>query len=180
MKRSAPREDSAPPSKSQRKRQHAALQAAAEQLAHWAPHEWAALGLGAATWAALEETARITDRRARRRHYKRIAQCLAHEDIASLNALLAQRDHAVRTAQARLHQAEQWRARLLTEGDAALSAFLAAYPGAARQPLRALIRTAQRDAAQGKTDAPRRLLRFVRAILEQTELEETPHPSQEE
>jgi len=164
-------DDPAPvgPSKSQVKRGHLALQTWAERLAHLPHSEWDALDLNAATREALTETARIRDPRALRRHYKRIAQCLAREHVA-LEEWLATREHHARAAHARLHGAERWRARLLAEGDAALSEFLADHPGADRQRLRALIRAARRDTEQGKTDAPRRLFRFVRDVLEHGEI----------
>ncbi|TVQ85112.1 MAG: DUF615 domain-containing protein [Chromatiaceae bacterium] len=153
------------PSKSAVKRDLLALQDLAAQIAQLPAAELAALDLSAATRAALAETARIRDRRALRRHYKRIANCLAREHTAPLHTLLAARAAQAQADSARHHQVEDWRARLIASGDQALGEFLAHCPGADRQQLRQLIRAAQRDQARGRPEAPRRLFRQLRAWL---------------
>ncbi|WPL11393.1 MULTISPECIES: ribosome biogenesis factor YjgA [Thiorhodovibrio] len=150
------------PSKSAIKREHRALQDLAEQLLHLPRAELETLELDAKTWEAIDETARIKDKRALARHYKRIANCLARLDQEPLKALLDKREQAERAAKARHHQLERWRERLIAEGDAALGEFLTQHPHAERQPLRALIRSAQRDAERGKPDGPRKLFRYLR------------------
>jgi len=155
------------PSKSQVKRELHALQDMAEQLTTLPRTDLDGLGLGEATWAAIDETARIKDRRALRRHYKRIANCLARENTEPLQDLLAAREQHARQAAARHHELERWRARLIDEGDSALTELLDAYPAADRQQLRALVRAAQRDAEVGRPDAPRKLFRFLRDLLDQ-------------
>ncbi len=40
------------------------------------------------TWEAIRETARIKDPRALRRHHKRVANCLAREDITELQQMI--------------------------------------------------------------------------------------------
>jgi len=125
------------------------------------------LGVSAATWEALEETARVRDRRARRRHFKRIANLLEREDPAAVQALLGQRAEQARLATARHQELEHWRERLLTEGDAALTELLKDYPDMDRQRLRQLVRAAQRDQARARPDGARKLFRFLREGLEQ-------------
>ena len=155
------------PSKSQVKRELHALQNMAEQLTMLPRTDLEGLGLGEATWEAIDETARIKDRRALRRHYKRIANCLARENTEPLQDLLAAREQHARQAAARHHELERWRARLIDEGDSALTELLDAYPAADRQQLRALVRAAQRDTEVGRPDAPRKLFRFLRDLLDQ-------------
>jgi len=154
------------PSKSQVKRDLHALQALAEQMVTLPRAELERLELGEATWVAIDETARIKDRRALRRHYKRIANCLARENTEPLQDLLDARDQKAREASTRHHQLERWRARLIDEGDAALTEFLDAHPQADRQQLRTLVRAAQRDSERGKPDAPRKLFRLLREVVE--------------
>lgn len=154
------------PSKSQIKRQLHALQTMAEQLVTLPRGELEQLGLGEATWTAIDETARIKDQRALRRHYKRIAGCLARENTEPLQSLLDGRARREREASARHHWLEHWRERLIAEGDAALGEFLDAYPAADRQALRQLVRAAQRDVERAKPDAPRRLFRLLRDIVD--------------
>jgi ribosome-associated protein len=154
------------PSRSAVKRDHLALQALAEQLTTLPRADVDALGFGDATQAALDETARIKDRRALRRHYKRIANCLARENTEPLAELLAAREAHAREAAARHHQIERWRERLIAEGDAALTELFDRYPSADRQALRQLMRAAQRDTERGRPDAPRRLFRALRQLIE--------------
>jgi ribosome-associated protein len=157
--------EASPPSKSRIKRELAALQALARELATLPRGELTGLGFGEATRAAIDETARISDRRALARHHKRIAKCLAREDTAPLERLLAAREAKARVAAARHHRVEGWRARLLAEGDGALTEFFEAYPAAERQRLRQLVRSARRDVERGRTETPRRLFRQLREIV---------------
>jgi len=154
------------PSKSQVKRDLHALQVLAEQMLALPRAELEPLELGEATWVAIDETARIKDRRALRRHFKRIANCLARENTEPLQALLAARDQQAREASTRHHQLERWRTRLIDEGDDALTEFLDSHPDTDRQRLRTLVRAAQRDSKRGKPDAPRKLFRVLREVVE--------------
>jgi ribosome-associated protein len=158
--------DQEPASKSARKREYLALQDLAEELLGLQRSALEGLGLGADTWAAIDETARIKDRRAMRRHVKRVANCLARENTEPLQALLDARAQQARQATARHHQVERWRARLIGEGDAALKELLDAYPDADRQQVRTLMRAAQRDAERGRPEAPRKLFRLLREMLD--------------
>lgn len=160
-----PTADAAKPSRSQIKREHLALQDLAEQLLALPCRLLEGLSLSEATWVAIHETARIKDQRALRRHYKRIANCLARENTEPLQALLAQREAQARAATARQHELERWRERLIDEGDAALAELIAAYPESDRQQLRSLVRAARRDADRGRPEAPRRLFRHLRELL---------------
>ncbi len=154
------------PSKSSRKRERLALQDLAAEMLGLPRGDLDGLGLSADTWTAIDETARIKDRRAMRRHIKRVANCLARENTEPLQALLDARAEQARQATARHHQVERWRARLIAEGDAALRELLDAHPDTDRQQLRTLVRAAQRDAARGRPDAPRKLFRLLRGILD--------------
>jgi len=161
------------PSRSQIKREHQALQALAEQLLALPRPLLEALALSEATWVAIDETARIKDRRALRRHYKRIANCLARENTEPLQALLAQREAQARAASARQHQIERWRERLIEEGDEALAELIRVHPEIDRQQLRNLVRAAQRDSARGRPEAPRRLFRYLRDWIEERGTDES-------
>ncbi|MBB1089668.1 DUF615 domain-containing protein [Rhodopseudomonas palustris] len=77
-----------PPSKSQLKRDHKALQMLAKRLCHLPQTELAQWALSDATRAALDETARLKDQRVLGRQYKWIANCLLREDAATVQALL--------------------------------------------------------------------------------------------
>lgn len=154
------------PSKSQIKRDRLALQALAQRLATMPRAELERLNLSEATWAALDETPRIKDVRARARHWKRIANLLEREDMAAVRALLDHAEARERDAAARLHAIERWRERLIRDHEGAIGELIQRYPRVDRQHLRALIRAAQRDQAHGRPHAPRKLFRFLRDLLE--------------
>ena len=154
------------PSKSQIKRDKLALQALAERMAGMPRGELERLNLSEATWAALDETPRIKDLRARGRHWKRIANLLEREDMEAVRTLVDGAEEREREANARHHALERWRERLIAEGDPVSEAFIAECPTVDRQQLRTLVRAAQRDAARGKPDAPRKLFRFLREAMD--------------
>lgn len=157
------------PSKSAVKREYLALQELARQLLALPRAELLALGpvlnWGERTWAAIDETPRVKDRRALRRHHKRVANCLARENTEALTRLLAAREARAQAATVQLHASERWRERLLTEGDPALTEFFDDHPQADRQHLRQLVRDARRDQERGRPEGPRRLFRELRAVL---------------
>jgi ribosome-associated protein len=158
--------DDAKPSRSQIKREHLALQSLAEQLLALPRRLLEELSFSESTWVAIDETARIKDQRALRRHYKRIANCLARENTEPLQALLVQREAQARAATARQHEVERWRERLIDEGDEALAELISAYPEVDRQQLRSLVRAARRDRERERPEAPRRLFRQLRLLLD--------------
>jgi ribosome-associated protein len=157
-------------SKSRIKRERLALQDLAERMVALPRSALERLGLSDLTWAAIVEAPRIKDRRARRRHFKRIAKLLAGEDAEAVRSLVDDKAETGRAAAARHHRVERWRERLIAEGDGALTEFLALCPEADRQRLRQLMRTARRDHAKGKPEGARRLFRFLREILEEIPL----------
>lgn len=158
------------PSKSQIKREFQALQDLAEQMTLMPRAELERLELSEATRAAIDETSRVKDLRARGRHFKRIAKLLAAEEVAAAHSLKEKKEMMAREAAARHHRVEHWRERLIEEGDEALSDLLRLCPGADRQQLRQLMRAAKRDREKCRIDAPRKLFRFLRETLEEIEL----------
>lgn len=156
------------PSKSQIKRDKLALQALAERMASMPRSELERLNLSEATWVALDETPRIKDLRARKRHWKRIANLLERENMDAVHALVDGAEERERAATAHHHALEHWRERLIAEGDTVVAEFVEQCPDVDRQQLRALVRAAQRDTERGKPDAPRKLFRFLRESLEST------------
>jgi ribosome-associated protein len=112
---------------------------------------------------------------ARVRQIRRVAQLLREAcPIEELHAALAGRTVEARAKQEREQLSEAWRARLLEQGDAALTELMAAHPSADRQRLRQLIRQASRTPPDARSKrASTSLLRAVRALLEAT-----PEPSE--
>ena len=116
---------------------------------------------------ALVEAKRITNFEGRRRQIQFIGKLmrkLPDETIAAMEAALEeQRKPSARETLA-LHQAEQWRDRLIAD-DGALTEWLQTDTEADAQQLRALIRQARKD-AQGVTERPGEAQRHGKAYRE--------------
>ena len=150
------------PSKTRRKRDAEDLQSLGEALAELPGDVLATLDLPDRLLQALEDYSRIPSHEARRRQRQFIGKLMRDVDPEPLQAFLDGRQRPAKE-QARLFRlTERWRDRLVTEGQPALEAFLAAYPGAAAGELADAV-TAARD---GRSGAPRRLFRMVRTIIE--------------
>jgi len=125
---------------------------------------------------AVNDAKRITNFEGRRRQMQFIGKLMRKLDEASVTAIEAALEEQRRPSAAAtlaLHQAEQWRDRLLANDDA-LTQWLQHDPQADVQPLRALIRQARKDAqavserpgeAQRHGKAYRELFQLVRATL---------------
>ena len=65
-----------------------------------------------------------------------------------------------------MHRVEDWRDRLLADGDKALAALLDDYPQADRQQLRTLVRNAQAEKAKNKPPrAYREIFQVLRTLM---------------
>ena len=125
---------------------------------------------------AVDDAKRISNFEGRRRQMQYIGKLMRRLDEANVAAIEAALDEQRRTSAAAtlaLHQAEQWRDRLLADDDA-LTQWLELDPQADVQPLRALIRQARKDVqavserpgeAQRHGKAYRELFQIVRATL---------------
>jgi ribosome-associated protein len=151
------------PSKSQLKREMHALQQLGETLIAMKPGERARFALSDDLERAIDETARINTREARRRHMQYVGKLMRKEDLTALHAEFDaidkerfQRDHA-------FHRLEKWRDRLIDEGDDAVDHYMQDHPDADRQTLRQLVRNAQREREQQKPPvSARKLFKHLR------------------
>ena len=122
------------------------------------------------------ETQRITSHIAHKRQLQFLAKQMRREEDEVLEAIRDAMDEggeAARRETALLHQAEQWRDRLLADGDDALAALLEEFPTADRQKLRQLVRNATDERAKNKPPrAFRDLFREVRELLASTDTQD--------
>lgn len=155
------------PSRSERRRAALAVFALAERLVALTEAQLAAVPLSAELRALVEASRRVTQHVARKRQLQYLAKHMRRreDELAAIEASLDHDRDLARRDAARMHRLEQWRDRLLAEGDVALSGFIALHPGADRQQLRALIRRAQDEARRDKAPAAaRELFRLLRGI----------------
>jgi len=147
-----------PPSKSQRKRECHELVALGRELVELSTEQLAVLPLPERLYEEVELTRSITKRGARKRQLKFLGGLLRDVDVdpilEGLDRLRSRSVHATREH----HQLEQWRDRLLLEGDGALAELIESYPDTDRQQLRQLIRNAEREVSQGKPPRSSRLI----------------------
>jgi ribosome-associated protein len=154
------------PSKSQLKRDAHGRQDLGAELVELSASQLAEIPLSEDVLAAVKETRGITAHGARKRQLKYLGKLLRQEEEAPIREALEriQGRHALTVAHH--HQCERWRDRLITEGDAALTALLDEFPHADRQQLRQLMRTAQAELAKDKPPkSSRELFRALRELI---------------
>lgn len=152
------------PSKSARKREMQALQQIAERLMGLREGDLDAMALPDDVREEVVAGRRLT-RAARRRQVRRVASLMKELDAADLAARLAGLDAPSQAQTAALHRLEDWRERVMTEGDAALPALAAAFPGVELSRVRAYRRAALREHAEGRPPkSARALFRYLRGL----------------
>ncbi|MBN9372440.1 DUF615 domain-containing protein [Hydrogenophaga sp. YM1] len=146
------------------------------------------LGLDDRLVDSLAEARRITNFEGRRRQMQYIGKLmrkLPDETIAAIEAAIEEQQRPSAEATLQLHQAEQWRDRLIAD-DGALTDWLAQDAGADVQQLRTLIRQARKDAqavkerpgeAQRHGKAYREIFQHVKAALARGEGDEPGDPA---
>jgi len=150
------------PSKTRRKRDAEALQALGEALAELPGEALAHLGLPDRLFQALEDYRRINSHEARRRQRQFIGKLMRDVDPDPLQAFLDARQRPGKEAARLFRTTERWRDRLVAEGPPAVQAFLLAHPGADAAALEEAVTAAR----EGRSGAPKRLFRMVRAIID--------------
>ncbi|WOJ94994.1 ribosome biogenesis factor YjgA [Congregibacter variabilis] len=154
------------PSKSARKREMTALQELGEALCALSPRELGKIPIDDEDLlAAIEESSRIKQNSAMRRHRQYIGKLMRRIDPEPLQQALDALYQSRTNDTQRFQQLEELRDKLIRDGDAALGKVINQHPGADRQQLRQLIREAQREAAAEKPPAAsRRLFRYLREL----------------
>jgi len=133
-----------PPSKTKIKKQMLDLQSLGKTLTGLPNEKLRELDLPENLLVALTEYKRMTKFGALNRQLQYIGRLMRDVEPAPILSKLEAWNGTSRQHTAWLHQVEQWRDRLLEEGDA-LTELLAAYPQADAQHLRTLIRNAQKE-----------------------------------
>lgn len=161
------REEFAGPSKSELKRRSEELQDLGVALAELSQAELDALPLPEMLRDAIEELRRTTGRGGQLRQRQYVGKLMRHVDAEPIRAALESRRTLDRARVLNEKRIEQWRDRLLAEGEPALDALLLERPHANRRELAALIAqaAAERNAARPPA-AARRLFQRLRTLLE--------------
>ncbi len=151
------------PNKSALKREQARVRALVVALLDCPEEEWSRMGLGEPLQKELRLARGMKASGARNRQIKFIARLLQQDGLETARQWIEQRDQRRAEERRRFHQLEQWRERLVEEGDVALGDYLAGHPQTDRQQLRQLVRAARKERETGKpAGAGRKLFRFLR------------------
>lgn len=154
------------PSRSHKKREVEALQALGEILVKLPDAQFKRIELPDELREAVALCRKITANSALRRQRQYIGKLMRSVDPAPIQAQIDVFNGASAVENAKLHQAEKWRERLIAENDA-LTAFLAEHAGVDATHLRQLIRNARLEAERNKPPrAFREIFQVVKAALE--------------
>lgn len=162
-----------PPSKSQLKREAEAVQALGRELVELPAASYgslmAGLDLPEALREALDTCRSINARGGRKRQLQYIGKLMRGIDAGPIRNALAGLAGKNAAETAALHRMEQWRERLIAEGDGALAVLLDEYPTADRQQLRQLVMKARKERDAGQPPAAARaLFRALRDLVDGT------------
>ena len=157
------------PSRSQRRREALDVLKIAQTLAALSDAQLARVPLEGDLRAEVVRTSAVKQQIARKRAEQFLAKQLRKLDDADLERVRAtlenDREHERREADA-LHRVENWRERLIADGDAALDGLLLEFPSADRQRLRQLARKARGEReGQRPLHAFHELFRVLRELL---------------
>ncbi|MEO5659550.1 MAG: ribosome biogenesis factor YjgA [Polaromonas sp.] len=149
-------EEVGPPSKTQLKAEASEKQALGEALLSLRADLMARLDLPEKLLDAIAQARRITHFEGRRRQLQFIGKLMRPLDMEPIRAAIDEQANGSADLTLALHQAEQWRDKLVASDDA-LGSWMTEYPGTDSQQLRALIRQARKDIAKPETpgEAPR-------------------------
>ncbi|MBH1665656.1 ribosome-associated protein [Stenotrophomonas maltophilia] len=153
--------------KSRKQKRGEALEVLAlgEKLVSLTPAQLARLPIPEDLLPHIAECKRITAHIAHKRQLAFLAKHMRREEDETLEAIRDALDANSETSRrevAMMHRVEDWRERLLDDGDKALAALLDEYPQADRRQLRTLVRNAQAEKAKNK---PPRAYREIYQVL---------------
>ncbi len=153
-------------SKTKLKQEADAVQDVGKKLVDLPKEKLNKLNLEESLMDAVLEAKRLTANGAIRRQMQYIGRLMRDTDVAPIVEQLAKWEGKNQEENARFHQMERWRTRLLESQDA-VSEFLNLYPQADSQQLRTLIRNTQKEAsAQKPPKSSRELFKLIRELTE--------------
>lgn len=154
-------------SKSQLKRESLALQAMGEELVGLPAAKLAKIPMPEELADAVALARKIKARGGLKRQLQYIGKVMRSIDAEPIEQALNELKNAAGKEAAKFHRLEQWRDRLVEEGDTVLGELLEEFPHADRQHLRQLIRNAQQEAAKNKPPkSAREIFRYLRDLAQ--------------
>jgi ribosome-associated protein len=149
------------PSRSQLKRDSQELRDMGAQLVQMPNAHLDKIAMDSTLLAAIKEARRLKSNDARRRQIQYIGKLMRNMDLTEIRHSVEKLNHQSQTFRQHFAMLEQWRDRLINEGNDAIEEFLTAFPNADRQQIRNLSRQAGRE----KTgSAKTKLFKYLKQI----------------
>jgi ribosome-associated protein len=134
-----------------------------EQLVLMANTHLEKIKLDSSLFTAIKEARRLKNLDARRRQIQYIGKLMRNMDLTEIRYSIEKLNHQSQTFRQHFAMLEQWRDRLIDEGNSAIEEFLIAYPSADRQQIRNLSRQAGRE----KTgSAKTKLFKYIKEMAD--------------
>lgn len=147
------------PSRSQRRREAWDVLELAEKLVAMTPSQLKKVPLDEAILEAVVEAQRITSHIAHKRQVHFLAKKMRKiDDLEPIRDAVDQPLDVRSKETAELHLMEDWRKRLIDDGDEALNALVSQYPNADRSHLRQLVRQAHIEIKESRAPSAQRAL----------------------
>ena len=154
-------------SKSQLKRDSQALQDMGSQLVEMPEGQLKKFDLPENLKDAIYEARRLKNREGKRRQLQFIGKLMRTADTSFIQETLERMDHQSQTYRQHFMRLEEWRDKIISQGNSAIEALIEQYPTADRQQLRNLQRQAAREIEQKKAPtASKKLFAYLRQISE--------------
>lgn len=161
------REETEYVSKSQMKRDMLALQVLGGKLLELSADRLEKLNLPDNLKNAVLQARQMKAHGAKRRQLQYIGRLMRDADAGAIQTQYDSITQYSAKSVQQLHKIEQWRERLLREGDEAIQALLDEFPGIDRNHLRQLVRTAKQEQSQSKPPkAFRKIFQLIKSELE--------------
>jgi ribosome-associated protein len=154
-------------SKTQRKKDMHALQKLGKTLVDLSDTQLAKMPLTPELMELIRVARSLKTHESIRRHMQYIGKRMRDMDCEAIQKALENVQMGNARVTEQFHEVEEWRDKLIAEGDDGLQKFMALYPEVDRQHLRQLIRKAQHDVKQEKkTGGELELFRYLRDLLQ--------------
>lgn len=150
-------------SRTQLKKEAAALQKTGERLADLSDQQLARMELPAVLTEAILSVRSMKSHGARRRQMQYIGTLMRNLDVAPIQQALLEIEQGLYRQAETFHRIEEWRDRLIGGDDDLMAEILKAFPDADRQRLGQLVRSARREKSPAITSS-RNLFRYLKQV----------------
>ncbi len=152
-------------SRTQLKKEAIALQKMGEKLVRLSDEQLNRMQLPSGLTAAIRDIRSMKSHGARRRQLQYIGSLMRHVEVATIQQALLEIEQGAYRQAREFHRIEAWRDQLVGGDDAVVEDILEAFPGADRQRLGQLVRSARREKQKNAPPkSARNLFRYLKRL----------------